>query len=368
MYYKYNKYKNKYMQLKYLKNQSGGSNKCSIDTNDKIILGSGGSTSIIAITPDKRAYKIFTIFQISSKLEIEKNFEIKIKKLRIQTEIKIYELITKNIINKNISNHFVKYYGYNDCQGSITLFNSCPASYIDFLAIPDNQKTQLCTSYYKYYPENVLIDKYKTIEIEYCDYSCIQFIEDISQTSIFEMEQYLDILFFQICHAIISIRSVYPHFTHNDLFMRNILGHREKDNGNYYTYIYNKKTYLVPKKKFYPKINDFGYSNLNQKYKNLSLIDSDYKDFYNILYDIYAYILYLSRENNNKIFFLKNYFSNYFDVEIIDYFIDRSRSNMEIDWNNILDTEYLQTIGMVKPSNLLENYFYPIFGKEYQNF
>ena len=42
-------------------NQIGGGEKCSIDDTDKILFGDGGSTSIIAITKDKRVYKIFTL-------------------------------------------------------------------------------------------------------------------------------------------------------------------------------------------------------------------------------------------------------------------------------------------------------------------
>ena len=60
--------------------------------------------------------------------------------------------------------------------------------------------------------------------------------------------------------------------------MRNIIGLREKDNNNYYVYEFEDKTYYIPQKKFYPKINDFGITNLNEKYKTIKLFKSEYKD------------------------------------------------------------------------------------------
>ena len=71
--------------------------------------------------------------------------------------------------------------------------------------------------------------------MEYCNYSCSDFIKDVSNLSEIDMEIYLDIFFFQIIHTIISVKKIYPYFQHNDLFMKNILGSKEKDNGNYYT-------------------------------------------------------------------------------------------------------------------------------------
>ena len=123
----------------------------------------------------------------------------------------------------------------------------------------------------------------KVLEIEYCNYSCKDFLIDISKLSEIEMEKYLDIFFFQIIYTIVSIQKIYPYFTHNDLFIRNILGLREKDNGNYYTYTFNDKNYYINQKLFYPKINDFGKTNLNEKYKKVKLYKSQYKDIYNLL-------------------------------------------------------------------------------------
>ena len=113
-YSKYIKYKTKYLELSNF-NQLGGakkqnkknSKKCSIDDTDKVLFGDGGSSAIIVITKNKNVFKIFTLYDFTPDIELDK--QIKNNNIRVENEIKIYELLTKNIINKNISNHFVQY-------------------------------------------------------------------------------------------------------------------------------------------------------------------------------------------------------------------------------------------------------------------
>ena len=365
-YYKYLLYKNKYLKLKNL-NQKGGTKKCSILDTDKILLGDGGSTAIIIISKDKKVYKVFTQYIFKKSLNIKN--EIKSLNKRTLNEIKIYEILTKNIINKNISKHIVKFNGYNSCNNGKELFKKCPKSYTEFLKIENKQKDKICKKYFKN-TSLKLDNKYKVVEIEYCDYSCNDFIKDISELPIIEMERYLDIFFFQIIYTIVSIQKVFPYFTHNDLFIRNILGLREKDNGNYYTYKFNNKKYFVPQKKFFPKINDFGLTNLNNKYKNVQLYKSDCKDIYNILLDVYnggnlgsESLTTLCKDDQHKLDFLKKYFSNFFNVDVIDTYIENSKENIDWDWDAILDKNFLKSIEIKKPKDLLDNYFYNIFKK-----
>ncbi len=40
-----------------------------------------------------------------------------------------------------------------------------------------------------------------------------------------------------------------------------------------------------------------------------------------------------------------------------------SKKQIDRDWDNILDDEFLKSIEMKKPSELLDNYFYNIFSK-----
>jgi hypothetical protein len=238
------------------------------------------------------------------------------------------------------------------------------------MKLETNNKTKLCTKYYKRYPDVQINSKYKVIEIEYCDYSCAKFINDISQLAPIEMEKYLDIFFFQIIYTIMAVQKVYPYFVHNDLFMRNILGLREKDNGNYYVYEFDNLTYNIPQKKFYPKINDFGLTNLDHNYANTKLYKSKYKDIYNIIFDVYnggnigsTSLTELCKDNKDKLDFLKLYFANYFNVSVVDTYVANNRDQMNWNWNNILEEDFLESIEMVDPKVLLRDYFYKIFKK-----
>lgn len=367
---KYIKYKTKYLEIKntYANNQIGGGKKCSIDDTDKVLFGDGGSSAIVVITKNKRVYKIFTLYNFTPDIELDE--QIKNQNINVNNEIKIYELLTKNIINKNISNHIVQYINSNNCNNAKSLFKKCSKSYTEFLKLAEDQKSKMCIQFFRGHPNKKLNNEYKVIEIEHCDYSCADFIKDVSKLPEIEIEKYLDIFFFQIIHTILSIQKVFPYFTHNDLFMRNILGLREKDNGNYYTYNFNKKIYYVPSKKFFPKINDFGLTNLNNEYKDVKLYKSEYKDIYNIIYDVYdggnlgsTSLSELCKDEPNKLKFLKIYFSNYFNVDIIDEYKTKSKRQMNWDWSNILDDKFLKSIEMKNPSDLLNGYFYNIFGK-----
>jgi len=370
-YLKYIKYKTKYLELKNNNNvnlQSGGGKKCKIDETDLVLFGDGGSTAIIIITKDKKVYKVFTLYNFIPDIELNK--QIKDQNIRVDNEIKIYELLTKNIIDKNITQHIVKYINTNKCNNAKSLFTKCPQKYTEFLKIKDEEKTKMCRQYYRGYPDKKLNSEYKVVEIEYCDYSCADFIKDVSELPNIEIELYLDIFFFQIIYTILSIQKVFPYFTHNDLFMRNILGKSEKDNGNYYTYKFNKKTYRVPQKRFFPKINDFGLTNLNEKYKDVKLYKSEYKDIYNIIFDVYdggnlgsMSLTELCKEKPDKLKFLKKYFNNYFATKVVDQYKENSKSNMNWDWSNILDDDFLKSIKMANPNDLMNNYFHNIFNK-----
>lgn len=350
----------------------GKTKKCHIDDTDTVLFGDGGSSAIIVITKDKRVYKIFTLYTFIDDINLDK--QTKNLNKRVEDETKIYELLTKNIINKNITDHIVKYISSNNCNNAKSLFKKCPKSYVEFLKIAEDQKTKMCKQYYIGHPKRKINNDYKVIEIEYCNYSCADFMKNISKLPEIEMEKYLDIFFFQIIHTILSIQKIYPYFTHNDLFMRNILGKKEKDNGNYYTYEFNRKKYYIPQKNFYPKINDFGMTNLNNDHKDIKLYKSEYKDIYNILFDVYnggnlgsTSLTELCKDNPDKLKFLKMYFSNYFNIDVIDEYKAKSPGRMDWDWNNILDDDFFKSIEMIKPSELLDGYFYNVFGKINEN-
>jgi hypothetical protein len=118
---------------------------------------------------------------------------------------------------------------------------------------------------------------------------------------------------------------VFPFFSHGDLFMRNVIGLKDVESDKFYIYNYNNKSYFVPQKRFYPKINDFGASNLNEDYKFRNLFISEYKDMYTILIDIYyggsvgsIGLKEICKNDRRKCEFLREYFGNYFNVSVVD--------------------------------------------------
>ena len=103
---KYIKYKTKYLELKNINVNSqivGGNNdiiiegggtkkkkqikKCSIDDTDKVLFGDGGSSAIVVITKDKKVYKIFTLYNFTPDIELDK--QIKDQNERVNNEIKM---------------------------------------------------------------------------------------------------------------------------------------------------------------------------------------------------------------------------------------------------------------------------------------
>lgn len=71
----------------------------------------------------------------------------------------------------------------------------------------------------------------------------------------------------------------------------------------------------------------------------------------------------LCKDDLNKLKFVKTYFDNYFNTNVVDEFIEKSRKNMNWDWNNINDIDFYNDIQMKNPNDLLDNYFYDIFQK-----
>lgn len=367
---KYLKYKTKYLILK-TQNQTGGKkkeNKCSIDDTDRMFFGSGGSSAIVVITKDKQVYKFFTLYENVNDINLDRN--INEQNENVMNEINISKILTKNIVDKGLSKHIVKYIDSHVCNNVEELFKICPKSYVEFMKLSEEQKSRICQKYFDGYPTIKLNNTYNVIEMEYCDYPCYDFMHDISKRSKMEIEKYLDIFFFQMIHTIMSIQKKYPYFIHNDFFVRNIIGFREKDNGNYYAYEFNNKKYKVPQKIFFPKINDFGLTNLNDDYKNTKLHKSKYKDIYNSIFDVYdggnmgsTSLMELCKNEPDKVQFLKLYFSNYFNVDIINEYKIKSKYQMDWNWSNILGDDFLKTVEMKDPIDLLNVYFYNIFGK-----
>lgn len=135
-----------------------------------------------------------------------------------------------------------------------------------------------------------------------------------------------------------------------------------------------EKNIIFHKKRFFPKISDFGMTNLSNKLKNSELYKSNRKDIYNFIIDVYdggnlgsISLMELLKTNTNKIQNLKKYFKTFFNVDVFDEYKLNSGNNIDWDWDNILDDEYAKSIDFKDPIFLLDTYFYNIFGNINKN-
>jgi hypothetical protein len=414
--YKLNKYRSKYQysnsdrerelyrsKIEYYESfhrtleQKGGSNdskkKCEITDSDTVIVGDGGSNAFIIITKSNEVYKPFPTFfrshvtdkKIKKRMEDEEN--------NFLNEIRVYRELTENIINPGISEHYVKWIDDYVCDDVQKLFAKCPETYVEYLKANklniDDKQYVICRKKFMSSSHDVA-DSFRVLQMEHCDYSCADFIEDVSDMAVHDMKVHLDIFFFQIIYTLVRTQEIYPYFIHADLFQRNILGKREHDNNNHYTYELDGMSYLVPQKTFFPKINDFGYTSLDAETQEelfeIKPYKSKMRDMYNILYDVYdggdlgaKSLMSLCRDRvknddnneddkekeqplNRKLKFIRSYFSTFFDVDTVDEFKKKSPGNMNWDWDIAVIPQFVKEINLREPEDLLKNYFSEVFG------
>jgi len=337
--------------------------KCIILPEDSIRFGSGGSNTIIVITKNKHAYKFFPFYY--NKLSSDYKKAIDIEKKKTLNEINIGKNLSKNIIDKGTSPHYVKFYGFNVCSGVNKLFAHCP-KFINYMLEKD--KDILCKDFYKKYPIKTLDKNYIVLSMEYCDYSCGQFIEDVSKFSTSKIKYYLDIFFFQIFYTLLKTKLVFPLFFHRDLFIRNILGIKLTKSNRYYRYHYKSMVFDVPIDMYLPKISDFGTSNLNEKFHDVKLTKDHRVDFYNITWDIYdggclgsSSLTKLLESNTVKLGFIKKYFNTFFNIKRIDMLKKLNPTYMNTFWYSTFDKKFSTFINYKEPVYLLKKYFLKIF-------
>lgn len=360
--------------------------KCEITESDTVIVGDGGSDAFVVITKNEEVYKLFPTFFMSHYTDESINKRLKDEENNFINEIGVYKEITRNIVNPGISEHYVKWIDDYVCDDVQKLFANCPKTYLEYLKFDKDKKQNVrCKKKFKNI-NNDVVDSFQVLQMEHCDYSCADFIEDVSNMAIHDIKIHLDIFFFQIIHTLVKTQELYPYFIHADLFQRNILGKREHYNNNYYTYELNEISYFVPQKTFFPKINDFGYTSLNaetqEKLFKMKPHKSKLRDMYNILFDVYdganlgaKSLMALCRDtvNNNgeesdnqsinpKMKFIRSYFSTYFDVDKVDELKKTAPRNMKCDWGIARNSEFVKEINLREPEDLLKNYFSKIFG------
>ena len=370
-YIKYIKYKTKYLELKNRINENnkkivGGSQDdcCNLHIEDaKLHFGSGGSNCIIAITDDY-VYKYFPLLVSPHDTTDE---EITYYLNRYKYEIEIMKILTNKIINNKLSPHIVKYYNDCTCNGTLDdIFKNCP-SYIEHL-LSNKQTNQRCNLLFNNgYPKKLIKPMY-VLKMEKITNMLTNEIIRITKKKYWgDFELFLDVLFFQIFYTLETIKLQYLDYTHNDLFIRNILVENNKyKSKQYIRYHYNNMIFDVPANIIYIKIADFGFSKIDEKSckkYGVKFVKNQYKDYFTIIYDIYnganlgSLSLYRLVKDNNKLKIIDKYFNNFFDVKIINKIINNNKKHhLDMDWNNTLDEKFVKLIKLKEPLEYIKRF------------
>ena len=341
-----------------------------IPINSKKIFGSGGSQTVIVITPNNKVYKYFINF--SRKDEDEKFIKKNLKKFR--PEIDIHKYLTENIVNKNLSPHIAKLENSLFCNSTPHfLFKKCP-TYEKFLLAKKNPKESLsreCIYLMRGHP--IKIEKeFLIANIEYCPLTLKDVITGLMRKSDKTLENNLNRIIFQIIYTLAVVQKKYPYFVHHDLFIRNILVTENKaKNKEYIRYYFGKYIFDVPGNGFMCKITDFGETNLNEKnHKTSKLVKSPCEDVFNFIYDIYnggnlgaesCISIARKRKNKKKEEFLHKYFSNFINTEIIQTIEKNDKKYiLNWEWKQFYDPKMIKLLKVKLPSEYLK-YFSKIY-------
>jgi len=364
-YQKYTKYKSKYLILKKYKKGGKLFDYCNLPRNADLHFGSGGSDAIIAVLDDI-VYKYFPIFVGF--------YDPKIKEIinLIKYEIMVIKKLTEKFVYTNKTPHIVKYYNYYKCDKiPSNIFNICD-SYVKYLTEKKQFNNQCDLLYKKGYPRK-LISPMFILEMEKVSNSLENSIIEISKKKWKEIEIFLDRLFFQIFFTLEIIKTIYPNYIHNDLFIRNILTENNKGlNNKFIRYKYKNNFFDLPANGLFIKINDFSMNQLSKSFyiknnKNNLIINDHYRDYFSIIYDVYnganlgSKSLKTLIKNKNKLEKIDKYFNKFINVKIINKIIKNNKKNhLDWDWGKTEDPNVIKLFGL-KPIKYYILYFINIF-------
>ena len=207
--------------------------------------------------------------------------------------------------------------------------------------------------------------------LEYCDLSLGEYLMLLSKKKKFDDDMFvnkLDRIIFQLIFTLCMIRKKYPTFQHNDFFIRNILGYKEKrySKDDYIEYKYKGKSFYFSANGFMTKINDFGLSSVKNIYNpHISKhVKYNKSDLFCLLYDIYngenlgsISLTNLFYNNKKKMRMLKTYFNKFFNVKKLNRMININKHIIDWSWN-IENIKSLSSLVKTPEKYLKSNIFY----------
>lgn len=388
---------------------------CNLPENADYFFGSGGSSSIIAITRDSKDLKsseqgsknVYKYFPVITHHSATRKYILNVQK-KYKYEIEVLKLLTSKFINTNKTPHIVEFKKSYYCRKlPEKIFAGCETfmEYLKEVPRPTHTKVYEKSNFVKSFfqsifnikPKKILVElpepEYDAVkeqicefynwgeplfnlqkgmyiaQIEYCNTSLKNELINISQQNFPEIKNFLDILFFQMFYTLEVIKEVYPNFIHKDLFIRNIMGiKKDFESDTYIRYHYKDKIYDVPDNGLTFKINDFGLTQVDESvYKRIGIknkiIKDSYRDVFALLYDVYnggnlgALSLYSLIENKNIKEDLDKYFDDFFDVKVIKTLIRNNKKRLLNEvWDKTIVKEFVEYIDLVNTKDILEHF------------
>lgn len=343
-----------------------------IKSNKQIFSGSGGSHNIIIIHNDI-AIKIIP--------EVNKHPLEKTKRDNDQKEIKYYILFTNELILQDITPHIVGYYSHYKLFDIEPIFPKKCLTISQKLLLSlkkiDYVKETVCRMKEEY-ENKIIMSRADILILEKCDATISKETYNIINTKNKNkyklLVEFIHRTIFQFMYSMACIQKKYPHFIHNDMFLRNILGvyETEFNDNDCVEYIWNNESYYLPANGFYLKINDFGYSLNPPKIVSTVLTDIKFnplgsmweyddqkRDIYTFLYDYYdganlgnSSIMNIIGNKSYKIKkFIRKQFAKYINVQLIDKIHKNSRYLLHWIWN-------IKNIKLLQDSILLPHQYF----------
>lgn len=271
---------------------------------DKYVSGSGGSNNLIIIGKINKMEIIIKLIPRVKKFNNEKA-----AKNNDQLEIVFYKYFSKKYLLNNITPHIVGIYSSQDCPNIHKMFDDkystlkCPT--LKKIIYENIKRNNVC-KFIHTINDDIADDSFDMCLLEYCPLTIDGEMEKLfknlmnKKINFSVIEDFIYRTNFQIIYTIACLQHKDKYFTHNDLFLRNILGVNESsyNQNDFVEYqIFNKKFYL-PANGFYSKINDFGMTVIYPTIKPNFITedigvrrnwkkDDDKSDIYNYLYDFY---------------------------------------------------------------------------------
>ena len=348
--------------------------------NIKYTGGSGGSSNLIVIgkfNDKKIVIKCVPHFKKDTLEKKARNNDI--------VEIVLYKYFTKKYLRRGITPHIVGIYNHKYCSNINNIFRNikCP-NLKDILTKKDIKKSKLCD--FKNM-DRFFEKEYELCLLEYCHTTIHDEMKKMLKKLINKkiyfimVEDFIYRVHFQIIYTLACLQKNDKYFTHNDFFLRNILGVNEYiyNDADYVKYkIYNKIFYL-PANGFYSKINDFGFTVIyptikpNTVRKDRGPMKSkiwkpnDKKsDIFNFFYDFYdgsnfgafstieiAKKLKLNTRYKNRI---KDIFKKFINVKQIDKMNSINKKRLGWTWN-ISSYDFLNKLVKTPKEYILSNIF-----------